>query len=59
MSNVGRPKKNIKRIEKVTVRFSKQELIEIENLSKKLQISRTEFIRLSVHDRLINFNFSH
>lgn len=59
MSNVVRPKKNIKRIEKVTVRFSKQELIEIENQSKKLQISRTEFIRLSVQDRLINFNFSH
>ena len=52
-------KKQIKRTEKVTVRFTKSELQAIESKAKKLNIARTELIRKLVIENIDVFNYMH
>ena len=59
MNHNGRPKKQIKRIEKVTVRFTAAELEAIESKAKNLKIARTELIRNLVFDHINDLNYMH
>lgn len=59
MNYSGRPKKYIKRTEKVTVRFTADELEKIESKAKELNISRTELIRNLVVKNIDIFIYMH
>jgi predicted DNA binding CopG/RHH family protein len=59
MNHNGRPKKQIKRIEKVTVRFTTAELEAIESKAEYLKIPRTELIRNLVVKHIDDFNYMH
>jgi predicted DNA binding CopG/RHH family protein len=59
MNHNGRQKKQIKRIEQVTVRFTTAELEAIESKAKYLKIPRTELIRNLVVKHIDDFNYMH